>query len=140
MKPTSTATTSRAESDPGEPRELRVSDAHRVVLISTPGAEAGRRLARILVEERLAACGSVIPAVTSVYRWEGAIEEEEEALVVLKTTADRVPPLTERALELHPYEVPEILALPVSSGNPGYLDWLTKETRTAPHDRADATP
>ena len=139
MKPTLAATTSRAESDAAESRGLRVSDAYRVVLISTPGAAHGQRLARALVEERLAACGSVVPAVTSVYRWEGAIEEEEEALVVLKTTADRVPPLTERALELHPYEVPEILALPVLGGNPGYLDWLTEETRITLDDGPDAT-
>lgn len=115
-----------------------MSDAHRVVLISTPGAEAGRRLARALVEERLAACGSVVPAVTSVYRWRGAIEEEEEALVVLKTTSGRVEPLTRRALELHPYEVPEIVALPVAGGNPRYLAWLSEETRPAPPDGAGA--
>lgn len=115
-----------------------MSDAHRVVLVSTPGAEAGRRLARVLVQERLAACGSVVPAVTSVYRWQGAIEEEEEALVVLKTAADRVEALTRRTRELHPYEVPEILALPVSDGNPGYLDWVIEETRAASSGQADA--
>ena len=114
-----------------------MSDAHRVVLISTSGAEAGVRLARALVEERLAACGSVVPAVTSVYRWRGTVEEELEALVVLKTTADRVEPLTMRARELHSYEVPEILALPVSDGNPGYLDWVTGETRIPPSGDAD---
>ena len=92
----------------------------------------GRRLARALVEERLAACGSVIPAVTSIYRWQGVIEQEPEALVVLKTTADRVQRLTERALELHPYDVPEILALPVAGGNVEYLNWVTAETRASP--------
>ena len=115
-----------------------MSDAHRVVLISTPGAEAGRQLARVLVEERLAACGSVVPSVTSVYRWQGAVEEEEEALVVLKTAADRVEALTRRALELHPYDVPEILALPVNGGNPGYLEWVIDETRAATSGPADA--
>ena len=114
-----------------------MSDAYRVVLISAPGAEAGLQLARALVEERLAACGSVVPAVASVYRWRGAVEEEQEALVVLKTTADRVESLTQRARELHSYEVPEILALPVSGGNPGYLDWLTEETRAAPPGEGD---
>lgn len=106
-----------------------VSDSHRVVLISTPGAEAGRLLARVLVEERLAACGSVVPAVTSVYRWRGAVVEEEEALVVFKTAADRVEALTRRTRELHPYDIPEILALPVSGGNAAYLEWVTGETR-----------
>lgn len=105
-------------------------------MISTPGAEAGRVLARALVEERLAACGSVIPSVVSVYRWQGAIEEEEEALVVLKTPADRVQQLTERALELHSYDVPEILALPVASGNRDYLAWMFSETRADPTDPA----
>jgi len=115
-----------------------VSDAHRVVLVSTPGAEAGRQLARVLVEERLAACGSVVPAVTSVYRWQGAVEEEEEALVVLKTAADRVEALTRRTRELHPYDVPEILALPVSAGNPAYLEWVIEETRAGPSRGAEA--
>ncbi len=117
-----------------------MSDAHRVVLISTPGAEAGRQLARALVEERLAACGTVVPAVTSVYRWQGAVEKEEEALVVVKTTADRVEALTRRTRELHPYEVPEILALPVAGGNPGYLEWVVEETRAASSGHADAQP
>jgi periplasmic divalent cation tolerance protein len=114
-----------------------VSDAHRVVLISTPGADAGHRLARTLVGERLAACGSVVPAVQSVYRWQGAVEEEQEALVVLKTAADRVQRLMERALELHPYDVPEILALPVVGGNPEYLNWVVAETRAEAPDPDD---
>ncbi len=120
-----------------EPREPGVSDGHRVVLISAPGARTGLRLARVLVEERLAACGSVVPTATSVFRWRGVVKEEREALVVLKTTADRVEPLARRARGLHPYEVPEILALPVSGGDPGYLDWVRGETRAAPDADAE---
>jgi periplasmic divalent cation tolerance protein len=96
----------------------------QVVFVTLPDADGARAMARILVDERLAACGSVVPGLTSIYRWEGAIEEEAEALLVLKTTADALPGLLARIPALHPYEVPEILALPVGEGHPPYLDWV----------------
>lgn len=141
-RPTSSGTTtsvSVAKDSPGVAKdslggadgEEPGSDAYRTVLMSAPEAETARRITRALVEEGLAACGSVIPGVTSIYRWQGAIEETDEVLVVLKTTEERAQGLTERAVEIHPYEVPEVLCLPVASGHPEYLAWLTTETRRA---------
>jgi periplasmic divalent cation tolerance protein len=96
----------------------------RVVLVTLSGADQARAMARILVDERLVACGSVVPGVTSIYRWEGKVEEDAEALLVLKTTADGLGALLRRIPELHGYDVPEILALPVTEGHPPYLAWV----------------
>lgn len=95
----------------------------RVVLTTIPEATA-EPLVRKLVEERLVACGNILPASVSVYRWRGEVERAAESLVVLKTTAAAVPRLIERVPELHPYEVPEVLVLPVTGGLDAYLDWI----------------
>ncbi len=99
------------------------------VLVTVPDADRGAELTRSLVEARLAACGNVVPGVRSIYRWEGRIQDEGEALVVLKTTRRRVPELLERIRGLHPYDVPEILAIPVEEGTQAYLDWVVESTR-----------
>lgn len=96
----------------------------RVVLVTTPDAEVARALVRTLVEERHAACGNIVPAVVSIFRWRDALHEENEVLVVLKTTEDRFEAMRSRIVELHPYEVPEILALDVGRGHEPYLEWL----------------
>lgn len=96
----------------------------RVVLVTTPDDDVARRIARAVVEERLAACGNIVPALISIFRWQGAVQEEREALLVLKTTIDRFDALRERVIELHPYDVPEVLALGVEQGHAQYLDWL----------------
>lgn len=98
----------------------------RLALCTAP-AEVAADLARKLVEERLVACVNRLPAVQSVYRWEGAVEEAEETLLVLKTTADRVDALRQRLQELHPYDVPELLVFAVDSGLPAYLSWVAAE-------------
>ena len=100
----------------------------RVVLCTCPPDEA-KPLARQLVEERLIACANILPGVTSVYRWEGAVCEDEEALLVMKTSTERIPELTERIRALHSYEVPEVIALPLETeeGNPTYLRWLMEQ-------------
>lgn len=95
-----------------------------VVLITAPNEEVGRALARALVEEHLAACVNLVPGLTSVYRWQGEVVEDEEVLLIVKTTTFAFPRLKERVLALHPYAVPEILALPVAEGHGPYLDWL----------------
>lgn len=100
-----------------------------VVLVTTPTTERAAEIARALVEERLAACGNVVPGLRSIYRWEGKVQEDDEALLVLKTTRDRFEALRERVLSLHPYEVPEVIALPVEAGSAPYLSWLAAETR-----------
>ena len=98
--------------------------AARLVLVTTPNADVARVLARTLVEERHAACGNVVPGLTSIYRWQGAVEEASEALLILKTSADRLGALSTRVTELHPYDVPEVLALGIEAGNQPYLNWL----------------
>jgi periplasmic divalent cation tolerance protein len=103
-------------------------DVAVVVLSTAPGETEAARLARILVEERLAACVSRVPGVKSLYRWEGAIEDAEEVLLIIKTHSRRAPDLTRRLRELHPYEVPEILVIPVAAGLAAYLDWVRSET------------
>src|SRR5687767_8068656 len=80
-----------------------------VVLASVPDLEVGRRLARTLLQERLIACANLVPGVTSLYRWEGEVQEEDESLVVMKTRSELVPRLIARIPELHPYELPEVL-------------------------------
>ena len=107
-------------------------DTVEVVFVTAPDGEVALLLARALVEERLAACVNVVPQVRSVYRWEGAVEEDEETLLVAKTTARRVADLTARVRELHPYDLPETLALPASGagGSDAYLDWVRAETTT----------
>jgi periplasmic divalent cation tolerance protein len=96
-----------------------------VVLCTVSSLEEGRRMARELVEQRLAACVNLLPKVESVYRWQGVVESAEEVLLVVKTTPARFAELKEKIAELHSYEVPEILALPVSDGSSRYLEWLS---------------
>lgn len=100
-----------------------------VVLVTTPTPERAAEIVRTLVEERLAACGNVVPGLRSIYRWEGEVQDEAEALLVLKTTRDRFGAMRERLLALHPYEVPEVLALAVEAGSATYLAWLAGSVR-----------
>lgn len=93
---------------------------------SRDGAE---RLARSVVEHRLAACAQVSGPITSFYRWEGRIQADEEWTVVVKTAADRLDELTAHIGEVHPYDVPEVVAVPVTGGSPAYLEWVRDETR-----------
>ena len=101
----------------------------RVVLITAPDAAAAEKLARALVEERLAACVNVLPGVHSFYRWEGSVQDAAELLLVAKTRAERVGALAARVKELHPYDVPEVLELPATGGSQTYLDWVRTETQ-----------
>lgn len=82
------------------------------------------QLATTLVEERLAACTNLIPALTSVYRWQDQVESSEEILLLIKTRKDCYARLEDRIKSLHPYELPEILSVPVENGLPDYLDWI----------------
>ncbi len=95
-----------------------------LVLSTFPDAETARRIVRVCVEERLAACGNLLPGVESIYRWRGAVETASETLVLFKTTTEVYPRLQERLRALHPYETPEIVALPPSGGLPAYLEWV----------------
>lgn len=99
----------------------------RIVFCSCPDAQIAGRIARVLVEERLAACVNAIGGVVSTYRWKDAIEIEDETLLLIKTTADRLDALETRLIELHPYEVPEFLAVEPAAVAAPYLAWLDRE-------------
>lgn len=102
----------------------------RQVTTTLPDRDAANRLGRRLVEERLAACAQVVGPVSSVYWWQGEIETAGEWYCHLKSTAERVPALITRIRELHPYETPEIIALPVTEGNAAYLQWIADSVGT----------
>jgi len=94
------------------------------VFTTWPDLETARKAARVLVEERLAACGNIVPGVESVYRWEGQVETGAEVLVVFKTVIGSYQMFETRLRALHPYQVPEVLALRVTDGLPSYLRWV----------------
>jgi periplasmic divalent cation tolerance protein len=102
-----------------------------VVLVTVPTPEAGADLVRALVDEGLAACGNVLPGVRSIYRWAGEIHDDAEALLLLKTERRLVPALKDRLPALHPYQVPELLVLPVEDGLAPYLAWVGQSVRPA---------
>jgi len=101
---------------------------HVVVFVTASDAEEAARIGRTLVEERLAACANLIPSIASTYWWKGKIEEAGEALLVIKTRQDLIERLTARVRTLHSYTVPEVIALPILSGNPDYLKWIDDST------------
>ncbi len=102
------------------------------VLTNLPDSESAFNLARRLVELRLAACVNVLAPATSFYRWEGRIEQAGEVPLVMKTTAERYPELERFLREAHPYDLPEIIALPVTAGLDGYLGWVADQCKPAP--------
>jgi periplasmic divalent cation tolerance protein len=103
-----------------------MSEPLHVVLVTTPDAEVGARIGRTLVEEGLAACANLVPGVRSIYRWEGAVHDDAEVLLILKTRAALSGALAARVRALHPYQVPEVVALPVAGGSEPYLDWVRR--------------
>ncbi len=100
-----------------------------VVLVTAPDLKAARRLADALVGERLAACVTAVPGAASTYRWKGKVERAREVVLMIKTRASLAKRLERRVRELHPYDVPEILALPAASGEARYLRWIGESTR-----------
>ena len=102
-----------------------------VVLTTVASAEEGVALIRALLERRLVACGTMLPGARSLYRWKSKIAEEQETFILLKTRAARLDGLRVAFNELHPYKVPELLALPVSAGLDKYLEWIDGETSLA---------
>jgi periplasmic divalent cation tolerance protein len=101
----------------------------RVVLCTFPNPDKAADVARTIVGERLAACVNLVPAVRSIYAWSGEVQDETETLTVIKTTDDRFEALSKRLVELHPYEVPEVIALPILDSHAPYLTWLIESTR-----------
>jgi periplasmic divalent cation tolerance protein len=99
-----------------------------VVLCACPDEPVAERIARTLVSERLAACVNRLAGVRSVYRWNGAVQDEPETLLLIKSSRERYQELEMRLKALHPYELPEIIALPATIGLDAYLDWIASET------------
>lgn len=99
-----------------------------LVLVTCPNADVAASLARLLVQEELAACGNVVPGVRSIYRWEGAIHDEPEVLLVLKSRQVLFEKLRERVVAAHPYDVPEVVAVVADAVHPPYLAWVLAST------------
>jgi len=100
-----------------------------IVFVTAATADEATRIARALVEERLAACANIVSPIVSVYRWEGQVQEDREVLLIIKTTDARLPALIQRVKALHSYQVPEVIAMPIADGSADYLRWLLDETQ-----------
>jgi periplasmic divalent cation tolerance protein len=100
-----------------------------VLLCTCPDAATAERIAHQLVGASLVACVNIVPGLRSIYRWNGAVHSDEEVLMVLKTPAERLSEACERLVALHPYDVPEVVALPVVDGHHPYLQWVADSTR-----------
>jgi len=99
-----------------------------LVITNCPDEQSANAIALATVDERLAACVNILPRIQSVYRWQGKVESATEVPLFFKSTAANYPALEARIRQLHPYELPEIIALPVSHGLPAYLNWMAAET------------
>ena len=110
-----------------------MSDANRIVIVYTtlPDPETAERIGRDLVERGLTACANILPGMVSLYSWEGALERSSEAVLLLKTLADRAVEVREAVAALHPYDCPCILVWPVDAAHPPYLDWVRAQSRGA---------
>ena len=102
-----------------------------LVLTNLPDRAAAERLGDMLIEKQLAACVNILAPCRSVYRWKGSVQHDEEHPMLIKTTVERYPALEQAIRAGHPYELPEIIAVPVERGLPGYLDWVVVETKAA---------
>jgi periplasmic divalent cation tolerance protein len=99
-----------------------------VILSTVPDADKAAEIARTLVEEHLCACVNIVPGLRSIYRWEGKLSDDTEVLCIMKTARDRFDQVAARIKQLHPYSVPEIIALPIAKGFEPYLEWVRKST------------
>lgn len=106
-----------------------MADQHTVLFITAPNPQEGLKIAEALVAEKLAACVNVVEKVTSIYWWQGKVERDAEALLIVKTKSSLVEALTARVKQLHSYTVPEVIALPIERGNPDYLKWIDEVTK-----------
>lgn len=97
---------------------------YNIVFVTVPSLKIARRIATAVVQDKLAACVNIVPAITSVYRWQGKLYNDRELLLIIKTTRALFPKLADRVKNLHPYEVPEIIAVPISKGYKPYLKWI----------------
>jgi periplasmic divalent cation tolerance protein len=110
---------------PPHPRPFGMTPDARLALVTCP-ADQAEALARRLVEARVAACVNVVPKLASIYRWQGAVHTDTEALLIIKTTAARFDDLKRAVLAAHPYELPEVIAVDITAGHAPYLDWIAQ--------------
>ena len=108
-----------------------MSDQARLIYVTAPDRATADDLARTIVGERLAACANILGPITSVYWWDGKINEEGEIALIFKTMASNLPALSRRISQLHPYQCPCIVALAIDGGHPAFLDWIAAEIRPA---------
>jgi len=99
-----------------------------IVYVTVPSMEVGQKIARDVVHNRLAACVNIVPQVTSIYEWNGKVEEEKEFLLMMKTSSEQLDALKQAVIKLHPYDVPEFVAVPIEYGSEPYLKWLKAQT------------
>ncbi|MGZ8137610.1 MAG: divalent-cation tolerance protein CutA [Methylococcaceae bacterium] len=101
-----------------------MSLAYELIFCTCPDKDTAKKLAHLLVEKKLAACVNILPGVTSIYEWEGQIESVQEHLLLIKSTQDNYRTIEANLFKHHPYEIPEIIAVPIERGLPEYLDWI----------------
>ncbi len=106
-----------------------MKDDYLLVMCTFPNADEARQIGTQLIEMQAAACVNLVPSVESIYPWEGEIKDSTEVLALIKTTANNFPELQARIDELHPYDVPEVIAIPIEHGAPAYLSWVSAMTR-----------
>lgn len=99
-------------------------ETYLIALVTVPSMDVGREVARALVDRKLAACVNIVPSITSLYTWEGEVCADEEVLLIIKTTESAFDRLASAVKEIHPYDVPEVIALPLAAGSKDYLDWI----------------
>lgn len=100
-----------------------------IILTTVSAVEEGESIANILVEKQLASCVNIIPNISSVYRWEGQIQSESEVLLLIKTTKDLEAEVYREVQNVHSYDIPELITLPITNGSDAYLDWMTNSVR-----------
>ena len=116
---------------PSPGREMPSKQKHLLVLTTCPGSITAKSIANELISGQLAACVQIIAGVQSIFRWVGKVDNKEEHLLLIKTTVERYPELEARITALHPYEIPEIVAIPISGGLSAYLNWIDDCTRSS---------
>ena len=109
---------------------VKAKDQFAIALVTAPDLKTARKLAKVILQSRLAACANLVPKLESHYWWNGKLEKGAEVLIILKTTQARLQQLQDAILENHPYDTPEFVVLPITSGSKKYLDWVAESVRT----------
>lgn len=100
-----------------------------VIYCTCPNIETAEKISRLLINQHMAACVNQLPGITSIYEWEGKIQRDQEVLLLIKTTEERFDAIRQLVIEEHPYELPELIAVPISQGLPDYIEWITQCTK-----------